>query len=157
MMQRRAVVRLQQLGSHAALLAWRVTSQHYLTLASLVVIGVLFALVMSSDSFVSRKDRPATQRASASEEPAPPRQRPFVLFYVVQDQAQLQAMSEAFADDQQARAGGPFRVDHVVFLIGGTAEEESAAISRINFETQLVQGTNIDLKVVDVRGRWATP
>lgn len=155
MMQRRAAVRLQQLGSRAVLLAWQITRQHYLTLASLAVIGVLFAMVMSSDSFVSRKDRPAAQRAS--EEPARPRQRPFVLFYVVQDQAQLQAMSEAFADDQQARAGGPFRVDHVVFLIGGTAEEESAAISRINFETQLVQGTNIDLKIVDVRGRYQAP
>ena len=129
---------------------------HYFTLTSAAIIAVLFALVMTSDSFVSRKDSLNHARPPAAPgEPAafkPPRRS--VLFYVVEDQQQLDSLSDAFAGDQAARADGPFAVDLVVFLLAGTQEQESAAIARLNFEALLIQGSNVDMKVVDVRGRF---
>jgi hypothetical protein len=131
--------------------------QQYLTLGSVTVISVLFATVMTSDSFVSREERQvapidAPEDDAASARSTPPRHT--VLFYVVNDQKQLNEISEAFVDDLPARAGGPFQVDQVHFLIAGTDQEEAEAISRLNAEALLLQGTTVDLKVADVRGRF---
>jgi hypothetical protein len=156
MTQRRLSVRLRVQGRRTRRLAWRLVRQQYVTLVSVAVIGALFATVMTSDSFVSREKRPAAPtdgpRDAAAARTSPPRHT--VLFYVVNDQKQLTDISEAFVDDLPARAGGPFQVDQVYFLIAGTDQEEAAAISRLNAEALLVQGTTIDLKVVDVRGRF---
>ncbi len=157
MTHRRLDVRLRVLARRTRRLGWGLLRQHYVTLGSVAVIGVLFALIMTSDSFVSRKDRQLSQRPSTSDSAAPsrpPAQRYSLLFYVVNDQEQLRAISEAFAGDREARAGGPYEVDHVVYLIAGTEEEESATIARLNFEAILVQGSNIDMRVVDMRGRF---
>jgi len=149
--------RLRRLVRRAGFAALRTLRQHYFTLISVAVLATLFALVMTSDSFVSRKDRALQARPPAA--PAdqvavfkPPRRS--VLFYVVEDQQQLDRLSDAFAGDQAARADGPFAVDLVVFLLAGTQEQESAAIARLNFEALLIQGSNVDMKVVDVRGRF---
>jgi hypothetical protein len=136
--------------------ARRTLGRQYLTLASVAVIGALFVTVMTSDSFVSR-DSVTEGLTSAQAAPPPLKTTPprhTVLFYVVNDQKQLEEISDAFVHDVGARAGGPFQVDQVHFLIAGTDEEEAAAISRLNVEALLVQGTTIDLKVVDVRGRF---
>ena len=134
----------------------RTLGRHYLTLASVAVIGALFATVMSSDSFVSRepqaRDQVAAPAPHATSRTMPPRHT--VLFFVVNDQRQLEDIREAFVDDAPARAGGPLQVDEVHFLLAGTEQEEAAAITRLNAEVLLVQGTTIDLKVVDVRGRF---
>ena len=134
----------------------RTLGRHYLTLASVAVIGGLFATVMSSDSFVSREPQTREQTAASAPDATlktmPPRHT--VLFFVVNDQKQLEEIREAFVDDAPARAGGPLQVDQVHFLLAGTDEEEAATISRLNVEALLVQGTTIDLKVVDVRGRF---
>ena len=151
-------VRLRVLGRRTRRLAWGLAKQHYVTLGSAVVISVLFMLVMTSDSFVSREDRAGRQPPATSNDATalwPTVQRHSVLFYVVQDQKQLMTISEAFADDLEARAAGPFPVDRVVYLIAGTDEEEAATIARLNFEALLVQGANVDMKVVDMRGRFA--
>ena len=149
--------RLLLLVSRAGLAAFRLLTTHYFTLASAAIIAVLFVLVMTSDSFVSRKDRADQVKAPPLLDAnivsfKPPRRSE--LFYVVEDQKQLDALSEAFAADQAARADGPFAVDRVIFLLAGTQEQESDAIARLNFEAALVQGTNIDMKVADVRGRF---
>jgi hypothetical protein len=113
-------------------------------------------MVMSSDSFVSVKPQTGEQAAArapdATLKTTPPRHT--ILFFVVNDQKQLEEIREAFVDDAQARAGGPLQVDQVHFLLAGTDEEEAAAITRLNTEVLLVQGTTIDLKVADVRGRF---
>lgn len=160
MTHRTPAVRLRVLGRRARRAAWRLLKQHYVTLGSVAIISVLFALVMTSDSFVSQEGAGARQRPATADGRSAfgtPAQRYLVLFFVVQDQQQLTSMSQAFGDDQGARAGGPLAVDHVVYLIAGTEKEESDTIARLNFEALLVQGSNVDMKVVDVRGRFPTP
>jgi hypothetical protein len=153
MKRRRLDLRLRMLGRRVR----RTLGRHYLTLASVAVIGGLFAMVMTSDSFVSLEEQKVASIAApvdhaAAARTSPPRHT--VLFFVVNDQKQLEEIWEAFVDDAPARAGGPLQVDQVHFLLAGTDEEESAAITRLNAEVMLVQGTTIDLKVVDVRGRF---
>ena len=128
---------------------------HYLTLTSVGIIAVLFALVMTSDSFVSREDRARDSKPLS----APPSDlvtfKPHGradLFFIVENQEQLDSLAEAFTADQAARGDGPFAVDRVVFLLAGTPEQESAAIARLNAEVELAQGTIIDMKIADVRG-----
>jgi hypothetical protein len=150
-------VRLRVLSRRARRLSWRLFKQHCVTLGSVAVIGALFVLVMSSDSFVSRKDQASTQLATAADRPGavwPAVQRRSVLFYVVQDQKQLTAISEAVDADREARAAGSSLIDRVVYLIAGTPEEETATIARLNFEAQFIQGSPVDMKVVDMRTRF---
>jgi hypothetical protein len=157
MVQQPPRYRLRRMVSRAGLAALRLLRTHYFTLTSAAIIAVLFALVMTSDSFGSRKGNSGDVRppvAPAEQVVAFKAPRRSVLFYVVEDQQQLNSLSDAFAADQAARADGPFAVDLVVFLLAGTQEQESAAIARLNFEASLVQGGNVDMKVVDVRGRF---
>jgi hypothetical protein len=152
MKRRRLDLRLRMLGRRVR----RTLGRHYLTLASIAVISVLFATVMSSDSFVSQRPQAREQvvapAVDATARTMPPRHT--VLFFVVNDQRQLEEIRDAFVDDAPARAGGPLQVDEVHFLLAGTEQEEAAAITRLNAEVLLVQGTTIDLKVADVRGRF---
>jgi hypothetical protein len=150
-------VRLRVLSRRARRLSWRLFKQHCVTLGSVAVIGALFAVVMSSDSFVSRKDQASTQLATAADKPGavwPAVQRRSVLFYVVQDQKQLTAISEAVDADREPRTPGAKQVDQIVYLIAGTIEEETAAILRLNFEAQFLRGANVDMQVVDMRTRF---
>ncbi|HWC28732.1 MAG TPA: hypothetical protein VG845_01510 [Dehalococcoidia bacterium] len=133
--------------------ALRTFGRHYVTMGSIAIIGVLFALVMSSDSFVSSQRAGVSERAAASATATPVR-RNLIQFFVVRDQEQLRTISEAFEADQRGLPDGPRQVDQVVYLIAGTDQEEAATISRLNFEWQLAQGANVDLKVTDVRGRF---
>ena len=107
--QHRLGLHLRVIGRRYRRMSFRALRHHDLSLGSAAVIGALFMLVMTSDSFVSRETNaglaPAASRPAASSQPV--RQRPSVVFFVVQDQAQLRAISSAFADDQEARAGGP--------------------------------------------------
>jgi hypothetical protein len=142
-------VRLRIFGRRAL----RTFGRHYVTMGSIAIIGVLFALVMSSDSFVSSQRAGVSERAAASATATPVR-RNLIQFFVVRDQEQLRTISEAFEADQRGLPDGPRQVDQVVYLIAGTDQEEAATISRLNFEWQLAQGANVDLKVTDVRGRF---
>jgi hypothetical protein len=131
--------------------AGRAARRHYVSLASLVVLAGFLVLAITSDSFVA-SDAPAHRGHETSREASPPL-RHAVVFFVVRDEAQLRAISEAYIADQDARAGGSAHYDQVVYLIAGTAEEEASAIARINFETLLLEDSYVDVRVLDVRRR----
>jgi hypothetical protein len=131
--------------------AGRAARKHYVSLASLVVLAAFLVLAMTSDSFVAR-EAPAPRGQQASES-TPPALRHAVVFFVVRDEAQMRAISEAYIADQDARAGGSAHYDQVVYLIAGTADEEASAIARINFETLLLEDSYVDVRVLDVRRR----
>jgi hypothetical protein len=153
-MRRRGLdVRLRLRAHRACRAAWRFLRQQYLSFASLAIIGGLFALVMTSDSFTTG-DRPPPVQAVSQAGPRPPQQRFVVQFFVVRDEEQLRTLSTAVGDDQGGRAELRPNIDHVVYLLAGTEEEEAAAIRRLNFESQLAQESNVDLRVIDVRGRF---
>ena len=155
-----ALQRVQLLGSLVGRGLWLVASRHYLSIVSAGVLAVLAVLVLTSDSFESRDPGPGdgstVQRNEAGPAvPAQPRpRRPMVLFYVVNDTAQRDELAAALDADRFAYAGDTPPPEYVFYLIAGTREEESAAIDRLNFEELLARQSNVDMRVIDLRGRF---
>jgi hypothetical protein len=135
----------------------RLLRQHYLTLVSASVLAALAVIVLTSDSFESR-DAGSTPKTAAVDEAAspivPPPHRPIVLFYVVNDAAQRDEIAAAVHADRDAfGAGGP-PIDTIVYLIAGTKQEESRTIERLNFEEIAAELSGVEMRVIDVRGRF---
>jgi len=138
----------------------RLLRTHYLSLVSAAVLSVLAFLVLTSDSFESREPGRSTATRSVQNESdaalaAQPRpRRPTVLFYVVEDGEQRDAIADAVASDRFAFDRGTPPVDYIVYLIAGTKDEEAQTIERLNFEEWAAQQGGVDMRVIDVRGRF---
>jgi len=146
---------------HFGYLVWRVfwliASRQYLSLVSAGVLIVLAILVMTSDSFESRDSSPSpsvarTSAAGSVWGPRPP--RPSVLFYVVNDATQRDEIAEAVESDHYAFASGNEPIDYVIYLIAGTKQEEAQTIARLNFEETAARQSGVDMRVIDLRGRF---
>jgi hypothetical protein len=148
--------RARHLGSLIGRAAWVVASRQYLSLVSAGVLAVLALLVMTSDSFESRDSSPRDSAArddapSPLWDPRPP--RPQVLFYVVNDAAQRDEIAAAVNADREAFAAGA-DPDYILYLIAGTKEEEAQTIARLNFEETAARQSGVDMRVIDLRGRF---
>lgn len=156
----RALRRTRHFGLLTGRAAWHVASRHYFSLLSAAVLGVLAFLVLTSDSFESqepagRRDATSTQNKSDAALALQPRpRRPSILFYVVQDDRQRDAIAAAVSSDRFAFTGGTPPVDYIVYLVAGTQEEEARTIDRLNFEEWAAQQNGVDMRVIDVRGRF---
>jgi hypothetical protein len=136
--------------------AWFVLSRQYFTLITAAVLIVLAFLVLTSDSFESRDARPATSAARnvTPTTPTPRPHRPSVLFYVVNDAAQRDELIDAVHADRFAFAENNQPIDYIVYLIAGTREQEAQVIARLNFEETAARQSNVDMRVIDLRGRF---
>jgi len=151
--------RLRHLGSLAWRSLWFVGSRQYLSLVSAAVLIVLAGLVLTSDSFESRDVSPEARNRSRNENTstasfAPRPARLSVLFYVVNDEAQRDDIAGALHSDRSAFDAGVAPTDYVIYLIAGTKEEEARAIARLNFEETAARAGNVDMRVIDLRGRF---
>jgi hypothetical protein len=148
--------RLRHLGSLLSRAFWLVASRQYLSLISAAVLIVLAILVLTSDSFESRDSGPdpsaVRDRPAPAWEPSPP--RPKVLFYVVNDVAQRDEIATAVESDHYAFASGAEPSDFVIYLIAGTKQEEAQTIARLNFEETAARQSGVDMRVIDLRGRF---
>lgn len=149
--------RIQTLGSSIGRAVWLIASRQYLSLLSAGVLALLAILVMTSDSFESRSSS-SRQSAASDHAPSPPLSqprlpRPSVLFYVVNDAAQRDEIAAAVHDDRDALAIGA-EPDYILYLIAGTKEEESRTIARLNFEETAARQSGVDMRVIDLRGRF---
>jgi hypothetical protein len=138
----------------------RLLRQHYFSLITAAVLSLLAFLALTSNSFESH--RPAAHtvvRSTQNESDAalalqPQRHRIRVLFYVVEDAQQRDAIADAVASDRFAFESGTPPVDEIIYLIAGTKEEEERTIDRLNFEDWAAQQSRIDIRVIDVRGSF---
>jgi hypothetical protein len=149
--------RFRHLGSWLGRAFWLVVSRQYLSLVSAGILIVFAILAMTSDSFVSRDSSPgpSVARNSAAAPIWGPRPaRPKVLFYVVNDAAQRDEIVAAMHADRLAFADGVTPADYVFYLIAGTKQEESETIDRLNFEELLARQGGVDMRVIDLRGRF---
>jgi hypothetical protein len=148
--------RLRHLGSLIGRAFWLVASRQYLSLVSAGVLIVLAIIVMTSESFESRDSGPnpsaVRDRLAPVWEPSPP--RPKVLFYVVNDAAQRDEIAAAVESDHYAFASGAEPSDFVIYLIAGTKQEEAQTIARLNFEETAARQSGVDMRVIDLRGRF---
>jgi hypothetical protein len=134
---------------------WLAIGRQPLTIVSAIVLVALAGLVLTSDSFESRKE----ETDSASERPllipdTTPTHRPSVLFYVVNDAAQRDEIAAAIQADRMAFADGGSPNDLIVYLLAGTKEEEARTIARLNFEEAAARDSKVDMRVIDLRGRF---
>jgi hypothetical protein len=148
---------IRHFGSSVGRALWLVASRQYLSLGSAGVLIGLAILVMTSDSFESRRSSssPSSARNSAAAplwEPRPP--RPKVLFYVVNDATQRDEIAAAVESDHYAFASGTEPSDYVIYLIAGTKQEEAQTIARLNFEETAARQSGVDMRVIDLRGRF---
>ncbi len=136
--------------------AWLVVSRQYLSLISAGILAALAVLVMTSDSFKSHDTVPHASVAPDGEASlwGPRAPRPSVLFYVVNDEAQRGEISAAVESDHYAFASGAEPSDYVIYLIAGTKQEEAQTIARLNFEETAARQSGVDMRVIDLRGRF---
>jgi hypothetical protein len=144
--------RFKRRARRAALIALRAVKRQYLSLLSLAILAAALTLVLTNESFEAI-GTPLRQAVAGDEPQRLKPQRRSVVFYIVRDEDQLRAMAGVVGSEQSTRTEAAGTYDFVIFLIGGTAEEESAVISRLDFEATMAQGSNVDMRVIDVRGR----
>ena len=136
---------------------WLAIGRQPLTIVSAIVLVVLAVLVLTSDSFESREPQPETNltgRESIREVFQRAEQRPSVLFYVVNDEAQRNEIASAIQADRSSFADGASPNDIIVYLLAGTKEEEERTIARLNFEEAAARENHVDMRVIDLRGRF---
>lgn len=149
---RARLVSARQIAGLLGHVAWQIVRRHFFTLSSALVLAVLTFLVLSSDSFESKSESTPTGDREAAVEVVPRPIRPKVLFYIVEDGAQRDALASAVQADRFA-IDGPPPADYVVYLLAGTPAEEAQTIARLNFEEFAAQQSRVDMRVIDVRPR----
>jgi hypothetical protein len=138
----------------------RLLRQHYFSLITAAVLVALSFLVLTSDSFENHKTtshhvaRSTQNESDAALALQPRRHRISVLFYLVQDAQQRDAIADAVTSDWLAFERGTPPIDQIIYLIAGTKQEEAQTIDRLNFEELAAQQGGVDMRVIDVRGSF---